>query len=343
MAETTRIGVIGAGHWGPNLIRNFSQSGRSQVVAVAEADPRRRAKIAATYAGVECLADGDALIARADVDAVVVATPTATHHRLARAALAAGKHVFVEKPLTRTVADGEELVALAARQQRVLLTGHVFLFNEGVRTVKRRIDAGELGRVQYVTSLRTNLGPVRTDVSALWDLAAHDVSIFNYWLGRPPLRATGKGGAYVNPGVEDVVFATLEYPEGVLAHMHASWLSPHKIRQITVVGDRRMLVFDDMNLTEPVRIYDKGVLDPAADGPVVDSFAGFRSSIREGDIVIPKVVMGEPLRAECDHFLDCVQKGTPPLCGPADALEVVRVLAAVERSLRGSSAEEALS
>lgn len=342
MASPTRIGVIGAGHWGPNLIRNFQQSGRSRVVAVAEADEQRRVRIAALYPDVACLGDGDELCARGDLDAVVIATPTATHHRFAMAALARGLHVLVEKPLARTVAEAEELARMAAGARRVLLAGHVFVFNPGIRAVKERIDAGVLGRIHYVQSQRTNLGPVRTDVSALWDLAAHDVSIFQLWLGALPLRASGKGGVYINPGIEDVVFATLEYPAGVLASLHATWLSPQKIRQITVVGDRKMLVFDDMNLNEPLRIYDKGVAEPPVEKPIVDSFAGFRSSIREGDITIPRVVLGEPLRAECEHFLDCIRDGATPLAGAAEGIAVVRVLDAIERSLRAGSQEQAI-
>ena len=341
--SVVRVGVIGAGHWGPNLIRAFLSSERSRVVAIAERDTRRREEVLARYEGVEGHADGDELLARTDLDAVVIASPTATHYRFTKAALARGLHVLVEKPLAPSAAEAEELAALAAEARRVLLVGHVFLFHEGIRTVKRLIDAGELGRVQYIQSIRTNLGPIRTDVSALWDLAAHDVSIFHYWLGGVPARATGKGGSYVNRGIEDVIFATVEYPDGVLASLHATWLSPQKLRLITVVGDTKMLVFDDMNLDAPIRIYDKGVLPAdleSASGAIVDSFAGFRSSIREGEIEVPVVAKGEPLRAECEHFLDCVLDGAVPISGPAESVAVVRVLEAVERSLRSGSVEQ---
>jgi predicted dehydrogenase len=342
-SSVVRIGVIGAGHWGPNLIRAFLSTPRSRVVAIAERDTRRRDQVLERYLGVEGHAEGEDLLARGDLDAVVIASPTATHHSLTRAALARGLHVLVEKPLAPSVSDATELAALAGEARRVLMVGHVFLFHEGIRAVKRLIEAGELGRVQYIQSVRTNLGPIRTDVSALWDLAAHDVSIFHYWLGGAPSRATGKGGSYVNRGIEDVIFATLEYPNGVLASLHATWLSPRKLRQITVVGDRRMLVFDDMDLDEPIRIFDKGVLpaDPvASSSAIVDSFAGFRSSIREGEIVVPDVARSEPLRAECEHFLDCVLDGATPISGPAESVAVVRVLEAVERSLRAGSTEQ---
>jgi predicted dehydrogenase len=358
---SVRIGVLGAGHWGPNLIRNFRCSERSHVVAIAETDTGRRELVLARYPGVEGHSDAHALLDRDDLDAVVIATPTATHFRFAKAALARGLHVLVEKPLAHTIAEAEELGRMAAGGGRVLVTGHVFLFHEAVRLVRRLIEAGELGRIQYIQSVRTNLGPIRTDVSALWDLAAHDVSIFQYWIGGLPVRVTGKGGIYVNEGIEDVVFATLEYPDGALANLHATWLSPHKLRQITVVGARKMLVFDDMNLLEPVRIYDKGVA-PVAGGapaarpsvahrdapssapyppyPIVDSFSGFRSSIREGEMFVPHVAAGEPLRAECEHFLDCILDGAHPVSGAAEGIAVVRVLAAVERSLRAGSADQ---
>lgn len=338
----TRIGVIGAGHWGPNLIRNFHSSGRSRVVAVADRDAKRLARIGGLYPEVACLPDGADLLRRDDLDAVVIATPTATHHAVAKAALERGLDVFIEKPLARTAAEADDLVRAAATAKKLLFVGHVFLFNEGIRAVKKRIDAGELGRINYVQSLRTNLGPVRTDVSALWDLASHDVSIFQYWLGGRPHKATGKGGVYINRGIEDVVFATVEYPSGALANLQASWLSPQKIRQITVVGDRKMLVFDDMNLQEPLRVYDKGMAEPSGDQPIVDSFAGFRSSIREGDIHIPRVVLGEPLKAECEHFLDCLHKGATCLSGGEVGAEVVRILEAIETSMRGGSSEVAL-
>ncbi|HXC52412.1 MAG TPA: Gfo/Idh/MocA family oxidoreductase [Candidatus Limnocylindrales bacterium] len=343
-----RIGVLGAGHWGPNLIRNFISNERSRVVAIADTNAGRREAVLARYPGVDGHDRAESLLARDDLDAVVIATPTATHHRLAVAALARGLHVLVEKPLARTTAEAEELGRIAADAGLVLLTGHVFLFHEAVRTVRRLIDDGELGRVQYIQSVRTNLGPIRTDVSALWDLAAHDVSIFHYWLNGLPSRVTGKGGIYVNKGIEDVVFATLEYPGGVLANLHATWLSPNKLRQITVVGEQRMLVFDDMNLAEPVRIYDKGVAPVTEPGceesyPIVDSFVGFRSSIRDGEISVPLIPAGEPLRAECEHFLDCIVDGARPLSGAAESIAVVRVLEAVERSLRAGSAEQHVS
>lgn len=332
-----RVAVIGAGHWGPNLIRNFhSGGGPSAVTHVVDARPARLEQLAPRYPGVRLGTDADAALADPAVDAVVVATPTATHFALARRALEAGKHVLVEKPIATSSAEAAALGALAARQGRVLMCGHVFLFNPGVQKVKQLLAAGELGRVHYVSMVRTNLGPIRGDVDAAWDLASHDISIADHWLGAGAVAVSAVGGAYLNAGLADAVFATLRYPDGVLVNLCASWLNPRKARDVTVVGDRRMLTFDDLNQLEPIRVYDKGVRDEQG---VVDTFAGFRSSVREGDITIPRVAMGEPLKAECDHFLDCVATGRAPLTGAAMAGAVVRTLEALSRSLELGGAE----
>jgi predicted dehydrogenase len=211
-----------------------------------------------------------------------------------------------------------------------------------VRAARSIIQSGELGRIHYVRSVRTNLGPVRTDVSALWDLAAHDVSIFQFWLHADPRRVTGKGAAYLNPGLEDVVFATLEYPGGLIANLHVTWLAPHKVREITVVGDRKMLVFDDRAPERPLTLYDKSIAG-AAEPPPDGTLAGFRSSIREGEVTTPAVASAEPLAAECDQFLDCVRDGAVPASGAADGLRVVRILDAIERSMRRGSREVELA
>ena len=342
LADATRIGVIGAGRWGPHLIRSFQKSGRSRVVAVAEADEGHRASLARRHPEIEFGDDGLRLLRRNDLDAVVIATPTESHHRLAAAALDRGLHVFVEKPLARRVSEAEDLRNRASTAGKVLFVGHVFLFNPAVRAARALIRSDELGRIHYLRSVRINLGPVRTDVSALWDLASHDISIFQFWLGTSPLRATGKGAAYLNPGLEDVVFATLEYPGGVLANLHVTWLAPHKVREITVVGDRKMLVFDDRDSTRPLTVYDKRIastVELSLDG----TLAGFRSSIREGDVTAPAVPADEPLAAECDHFLDCVRDGSLPVSGAAEGLEVVRILDGIERSMRNGSREIELS
>lgn len=334
-----RIAVIGAGHWGPNLIRNFHNRERSEVAWIADLDAQRRAQIASRFPGVATTANPSDAIDDPSIDAVVIATPTSTHYPLAKAALLAGKHVLVEKPIAASTSHGRELCEIAAARGRVLMVGHVFLHNGAVRRVKEYVDQGELGRVYYVSMVRTNLGPIRSDVNAAWDLAAHDVSIVNYWLDAEPVSASAVGGVWINPGVEDAVFATLRYPGEVLVNLHVSWLNPRKARDITVVGDRRMLTFDDMNISEPLRLYDKRV-DGAAPPKYTDTFATFRSSIRDGDILIPRVAVGEPLRNECEHFLDCIAAGTQPLTDGVSGVAVVRVLEAIARSIRNHGREE---
>ena len=248
----------------------------------------------------------DAALRDPTVDGVVICTPTVTHHALAKAALEAGKHVLVEKPITTRSDQGEELCRLAKANGLVLMVGHIFLYNAAVRFVKRSIDAGELGRIYYVSMVRTNLGPIRVDVNAAWDLAAHDIAIVDYWLGGSARSVSATGGTWINPGIEDSVFATLRYADDVLVSLHASWLNPRKAREITVVGERRMVTVDDMNLGEPVRIYDKRVTEARVQPKFVDTFASFRASVRDGDITIPRVSSGEPLEVECDHFLECI-------------------------------------
>jgi predicted dehydrogenase len=338
IAAPLRIAVVGAGHWGPNLIRNFDNAPASVVRAVCDLDRARLDQVASRFPHIPVTDRFDLVLADADIDAVVIATPTNSHHALCKAALTAGKDVLVEKPITTRVAQAVELTALAEREHRILMVGHVFLFNQAVRRVRAYLAAGDLGRVYFLSMVRTNLGPIRRDVNASWDLVSHDISIANYWLGGEPLTVSAVGGNWINPGVEDAVFATLRYPGGVLVNVHASWLNPRKARDITVAGDRRMLTFDDMNLMEPIRIYDKRVADePAA---VVDTFASFRASIRDGDITIPKVSAGEPLKAECDHFLECIRTRKRPVVGGPEAAAVVRALEAIDRSMRAGGQEQ---
>jgi predicted dehydrogenase len=337
-----RVAVIGAGHWGPNLIRNFHNKERSEVVWVVDADAARLAQVRARFAEVKTAGEAEPALADPSVEAVVIATPATTHHRLARAALQRGKHVLIEKPIATDVSHGEELCALAESTGRVLMVGHVFLYNPGIRRVKQYLDEGHLGRVYYVSMVRTNLGPIRMDVTAAWDLASHDVAIVNYWLGAEPLAVSAIGGTWINAGIEDAVFATFRYRDNVFVNLHCSWLNPRKSRDITVVGEKRMLTFDDMNLAEPLRLYDKQVTDDRTAPGYVDSFASFRASVREGDITIPKVALGEPLKVECDHFLECVANGVPPLSGGREGLAVVRALEALQRSARNCGREEPL-
>lgn len=335
-----RIGVVGAGHWGPNLIRNFHNRQRSEVRWVVDLNEQRRDAIHSRYPSVETFDSMARAFDSQDVDAVVVATPTVTHYELVKAALEAGKHVLVEKPLTADSKTSQELVDLARSKNLKLLVGHVFLYNSAVRWVKEAIDNGDLGQIYYLSSTRTNLGPIRFDVNAAWDLASQDIAILQHWLGAPAIAASAMGSSWINPNNEDAAFIALRFPNNVLAHLHVSWLNPRKTRDMTVVAANKMLTYDDMNMTEPVRVYNKHVSDDTVQAPFVDTFASFRASIRDGDIHIPHVALGEPLRTECENFLDCVEKHEEPVAGPEIALHVVKTLEAVDRSMKNGGREE---
>jgi predicted dehydrogenase len=335
-----RVAVIGAGQWGPNLIRNFHNKQTSEVVWIIDRDAARLDEVHARFPDAQTAGDPEQALRDPSVDAVVVATPTSTHYALAKEALERRKHVLVEKPLTTQVKQGLGLLELAARQRLILMVGHVFVYNPAIRKVKEYLDVGHLGKLYYVSMVRTNLGPIRLDVNAAWDLAAHDLSIVNYLLDAEPLSVSAIGGTWINQGIEDAVFATLRYPQGVLVNLHASWLNPRKARDITVVGERRMLTFDDMNLNEPLRIYDKQVTDACTRPTYVDSFASFRASVRKGHITVPKVPLGEPLATQCAHFLECIVSGKQPFTGAPEGIAVVRALEAMQRSIRARGREE---
>ena len=335
-----RVAVLGAGEWGPNLIRNFHNKQTSEVVWIIDRDAARLDEVHARFPDVQVGEDADQALCDSSVHAVVVATPTSTHYVLAKEVLERRKHVLVEKPLTTNVKQGLQLLELATSQRLVLMVGHVFLYNLGIRKVKEYLDAGYLGKVYYVSMVRTNLGPIRLDVNAAWDLAAHDVSIANYWFDAEPLSVSAIGEAWINQGIEDAVFATLRYPQGLLVNLHASWLNPCKARNITVVGERRMLTFDDMNVNEPLRIYDRQVTDERTRSTYVDSFTSFRASVPKVHITVPKMPLGEPVATQCAHFVECIATGKQPLSGGREGIAVVRALEAMQRSIRAGGREE---
>ena len=337
------VAIIGAGRWGPHLVNSFQSHPDSHVHSVVEIDRGRQDALRARFPDVLVHEDFDSICQSDSVDAVVVATPSSTHFRLVKQALESDKHVLVEKPLATSLTEAAALAEMASETERVVMVGHVFLFNPAVRAVKEMIKTGELGKILYMSMLRTNLGPVRLDTNAAWDLAAHDVSIANYWLDSSPTSVSASGGSYINPGVEDVVFATAKYPDGAMVHIHASWLNPRKSRFITVVGDRRMATVNDMDLGEPLRVYDRGVVEFVGDSEVQASFAQFRSAIRDGAITIPPVAAGEPLAEECDSFLRRILgKPAESVSDVWDGLEVVRVLDGIERSIAAGSGEVSL-
>ncbi|TET36366.1 MAG: Gfo/Idh/MocA family oxidoreductase [Planctomycetota bacterium] len=328
------IGVVGIGHWGPNHVRNFSQLSGSTVVAVADTSEERRKAILASYPEVTAYKTADELFAHDGLDAVVIATPTATHYELVKAALGAGLDVLAEKPLAVTAVQCRELDELAKKNGRVLMVGHVFLFNSGILKLKECSDDGSLGKVYYGHATRVNLGPIREDVGAVFDLATHDISIFNYIFGGCPTTVSASGKCFLQKELEDLAFLTLTYPSGQVANVHVSWLDPKKIRTITLVGDRKMVTWDDLDPVGPIHIYDKSVIQE----PYYESFGEFHLLAREGDITIPKVKMSEPLRAQSQHFIDCISKRAESFSDGAFAAGVVAVLEATQKSIEAGGA-----
>ena len=325
-----RVAVIGAGYWGPNLVRNLSEAPGAEPVAVADLSNERLEAIRKRFPAVRVTTDHTELLSDKSVDAVAIATPVNTHRALAEQALAAGKHVFVEKPLAGTSADAEAMVRAAEKAGRTLMVGHTFVYNPAVVTVRSLIEKGELGRVSYVDSQRVNLGLHQFDINVLWDLGPHDVSVTLYWLAEEPEWVQCIGACYVQPEIEDVVFLTMGFPSGALAHAHLSWLAPSKLRTMTVVGTKKMAVYDDVQPVERVKVYDFGVES-------LDS-EELRRSYRAGDIHSPRVPITEALQLEMRHFIECVRDGKRPRSDGEAGLRVVRVLEAGMRSLRSGGA-----
>jgi predicted dehydrogenase len=327
----TNMAVIGCGEWGPNHIRNFQAQAGARVLFAVDLDSKRLQRIKELFPAVECSSDADQVLANSEIEAVVVATPLQTHYGLVKKALLAGKHVLCEKPLCETVAQGRELIDLAQERDRVLMVGHVFLFNPGILKVKEILDNGGLGHLHYLHAIRTNLGPIRRDCNAAFDLATHDISIFNWLVGSEPEQVSAMGGCFLQPGIEDVVSISLKYPGRVFGSIQASWLNPKKVRQITIVGSKQMVTWDDLQLGSPVACYDKG----ANSNKHYDNFGEFlRIATWDGDVRLPKVHTEEPLRLQARHFLDAIAKGGAERSGGDSALGVVGTLEAVARSLR---------
>lgn len=332
------VATIGCGYWGPNLVRNLSRLDNVNLRALCDADADRLQQVARGYQVDYTTPDPDRIMTDSAIEAVVVATPAATHYDLVRQALLNGKSVLVEKPLTRTVTESEELVALAKERGLVLMVGHTFLYNEAVNTLKRYIQEGELGKVYYLYSQRLNLGRLRQDVNAMWNFAPHDISIALHLLNENPIAVRASGLCYIQPGIDDVVFMQLRFPSGIGAHIHISWLDPLKVRQMTVVGDKKMVVYDDVSADAKIQVYDRGVVKvPTADSPRdFESFSAFQLLIRKGDVHIPAIKFTEPLYNECKHFVECIQNGQRPLSDGLSGLMVVKVLAAAEESFRNN-------
>lgn len=325
--------MLGCGHWGPNHVRVFSQLKDSVVTAFADPDPKRLAAISAQFPDATPFADYKELLANANVDAVAICVPTRLHFEVAKRALEAGKHVLCEKPLTADVAEAQELDRIATERGLILMTGHVFLFNPGILKVRQLLTAGDPGRVYYLRALRTNLGPIRRDVNAVYDLASHDIAIFNFLLDAEPVTVSAVGAAFLQEGIEDVAFVTMKYPNGVVANIQVSWLDPKKLREIVVVGDKKMVVWDELAPAGPVSIYDKTVVKQD-----YDTFGTFQLLAKEGDLTIPRVAPQEPLKVQNQRFLDCIRAGKIDFSDGRFSIGVVKVLAAIEKSLKGGGA-----
>ncbi len=335
--STIKLAHVGLGRWGPNLLRAFASLPGCAVTWVCDANPQALVKAQILTPDATLTSDYTGLLADANLDAVVLAVPAVQHFEMARQALLAGKHVFVEKPLTLNLGEGERLVALAAAQQRTLMVGHLLEYHPAVTYLKSLLERGDLGALRYIYAQRLNLGVVRQDENAMWSLAPHDISVMLYLLGCEPEIVAAHGVAYLRPGVEDVVFLTLRFPDNHIGHIHVSWLDPHKVRRLTLVGTHRMAEFDDMESSEKVRIYDHGV-----DAPGYSSY-GEALTLRFGDIVSPRLDLREPLRLEAEHFVHCLQHGVQPRSDGQDGLRVLRVLTAAQESLASGGVPVAVS
>lgn len=330
---TLDIGVIGCGHWGPNHIRVFNSLPGCRIVAVSDRDPARLKRAQEVAPNAQPYTEASRLLASQAISAVVIVTPTATHFSLVSEALRSGKHVLCEKPLCLNAAEAEILVTLARERKLILMVGHIFLFNPGILKLKELIENNEIGEVRSLSAVRTNLGPVRSDVNAAWDLASHDIAIFNWLLGAEPMEVQAMGAAFLQPSIEDVVNINLRYPRGILATVQCSWLDPKKVRQMTVVGSKRMITWDDLALANPIAVYEKSIETHIE----VSNYGDFlRVSMLDGDVRLPKVKSDEPLSTQNRAFVRAIREGTQPLSDGSFAAGVVRTLEKVSRSLAGA-------
>jgi predicted dehydrogenase len=322
-----RLAVVGLGYWGPNLVRNFHELPCASLELVCDERAEALHNIAARYPALRTTADFADVLTDSQIEAVAIATPVGTHAELARAALEAGKHVFVEKPLAASSLEGESLIQLANDRERVLMPGHTFLYSPPVNVIRDLIRRGDLGEIYFISSSRVNLGIHQSDVSVIWDLGPHDFSILRYWLDEMPVRVSALSRSCVIPGIADVAFVNLEFGSGALAHIELSWLAPSKLRRTAIVGSEKMVVYDDTS-NEPVRLFDSGVMLPEP-----QTFGEYRLTYRTGDIVSPRVDAIEPLSLELEDFCAAIREGTAPRSSTAIGLDVVRLVEAAERSL----------
>ncbi len=327
------IGIVGIGDWGKNLLRNFYNLSSGRLTLACDSDEKRLATARAAYSGLQTTKDFSDLIADESIGSIVIGTPPSSHADLAIAAMEAGKDVFVEKPLALSVEDAERMVAVAEKHQRILMVGHIMVYHTATLYLKEMVDSGELGDIYYMYASRVNLGKVRSIENAWWSFAPHDISIILYLLGKTPVRVTATGASYLQDGIEDVVFTTLHFADGKMAHIHVSWLDPQKDRKMTVVGSKKMVVFDDTAAAEKITIYDKGA-DKKQD---YETYADYLT-LRTGDIVIPRIPGGEPLADECRHFLKCIETRQRPRSDGREGLRTLKVLYAAQKSMEQGGA-----
>lgn len=339
-SEPLGVVVIGCGYWGRNYVRVFNELVDARVVAVCDASLERLEAIGAAFPNVRLTTSLDEALALPGVHAAVVCTPASTHYAVARRCLSQGVHVLVEKPLTTRSSDADKLMRVADAADVTLMAGHTFIYNSGIRKVKEYVDREDFGRLYYLYARRTSLGPIRNDVDALWDLAPHDLSIFDYLLGKSPERVSATGACILHEEREDVGFITLTYPGGVVALVHVSWADPHKTREVVVVGSEKRILFNDLDPMERVRVFNKGVSPALPEAPTYGEFAFL---LRDGDISSPMVEASEPLKNQCEHFVNCVRTGEAPLTDGLAGQRVVRVMEAIDESLRNNGRPVALA
>ncbi|MCA9408940.1 MAG: Gfo/Idh/MocA family oxidoreductase [Candidatus Omnitrophica bacterium] len=325
------VGVIGCGHWGPNHIRIFSQLAQSNSLMCADLDETKLKKMKEMLPQIQTTQNYKDILNNKDIHAVCVASPTNTHFAISKEALEHDKHVLCEKPLALMPQECQILKDLAQAKQKVLMVGHIFIFNAGIAWLKKCIQSGELGKIHYAYATRTNLGPFRYDVNALWDLAPHDLSIFDYLFDSSPINVSGRGQKSLSSSLEDLAFATIEYPQGIIANVHVSWLDPKKVRQITIVGDKKMVVWDDLENMGPIKLYDKHVEKTEK---FYHTYGEFQLLSKEGSITIPHIGSSEPLKAQAQYFIDCVMNNkSPDLSDAQKGLSVVKTLCAIQQSI----------
>lgn len=339
MNKMFNVAIIGCGYWGVNYARVFQELPNVQLAAICDQRPARLAELAGRFPKVRLTTTIDEVLQMPDLDGVVICTGATTHYTVARACIERGKHLLIEKPLTTTSADAQALIQLAAAHGVTMMVGHTFLYNPGIQKVRQFVAASDMGPVYYLYAQRTNLGPIREDVNAVWDLAPHDVAIFNYLLHDTPQWVSAVGTSVLKNGRADVGFIALGYANNILGHIHVSWADPNKVRELVVVGANKRIVFDDLNAQERVKIFEKGV---AMVEPTAPNFGEFRFLLRDGDILSPRVDVGEPLKNQCLHFLDCIAQSKSPLTDGEAGLRVVQVMEAIDQSLAQQGAPVAI-